>query len=112
MENSLLFRASEEARGDAELAQKRLQFLAQAGEALSSSLDLSQNIEAVARLAVPAMADWCVIDRVDASGEILQNAVAHADPKKVELAREVQRRFPPDYKTPRENNVFFLRKAL
>src|SRR5215204_5971509 len=37
-------------------------FLAEAGESLSSSLDYRATLARVARLAVPYLADWCVVD--------------------------------------------------
>jgi hypothetical protein len=49
----------------------------------------------VARLAVPWFADWCTI-ALEQDGELRTLAVAHVDPHKVEMAEELQRRFPPD----------------
>src|SRR5262249_40387786 len=40
--------------------------------------------------------DWCAIDMVQPDGSLLRLAAAHADPTKVQLAQELQRRFPPD----------------
>ena len=42
----------------AELAQR---MLAEAGHALSSSLDYEQTLQRVARLTVPGLADWCAV---------------------------------------------------
>jgi PAS domain S-box-containing protein len=75
----------------AELAQR---MLAEAGEALSSSLDYEQTLQRVARLAVPGLADWCGVAMIG-RGELLdQVAVAHVDPAKVALAREFGERYP------------------
>jgi PAS domain S-box-containing protein len=75
----------------AELAQR---LLAEAGRALSSSLDYEQTLQLVAQLAVPELADWCGVSmRTD--GDLLQSvAVAHVDPAKVEIARRFGERFP------------------
>ncbi|MFN2483910.1 MAG: PAS domain S-box protein [Candidatus Limnocylindria bacterium] len=81
--------------------EERLQFLADASAILSSSLDYEQTLADVARLAVPALADWCAVHIVDANGEPQQLALAHADPAKIALAEEVQRRYPPDPEEPR-----------
>ena len=61
---------------------------------LASSLDYETTLAAVARLAVPHVADWCVVDMLEAGGVTRRLAVAHADPAKVELAWEVARRYP------------------
>jgi PAS domain S-box-containing protein len=78
---------------DAELRQR---FLAEAGQMLASSLDYEQTLERVARMIVPGLADWCGIEMVDEQGESHQVAVAHVDPRKVQLAHDLRRRYPPD----------------
>lgn len=71
-------------------------FLSEAGRTLASSLDYELTLQQVARLAVPAIADWCVIDVVDEEGGGLRRlAVAHVDPDRVDFARELSRRYPP-----------------
>jgi signal transduction histidine kinase len=76
-------------------------FLAEAGQMLASSLDYEATLAAVVQLAVPRLADWCAIEILK-EGETLprQLAVAHSDPAKVELARELRRRYPPDPAVP------------
>jgi len=76
----------------AELAQR---FLAEASHVLTASLDYQKTLRAVARLAVPAVADWCAVD-LAAGDEVERVAVEHVDPGRVALAREVQERYPPD----------------
>jgi PAS domain S-box-containing protein len=71
-------------------------FLAEAGESLSSSLDYRATLARVARLAVPYLADWCVVDILEEDGSLDRLAVAHQDPDKVVLAQELHERFPPD----------------
>jgi PAS domain S-box-containing protein len=70
-------------------------FLAEASRVLSGSLDYEGTLRAVADLAVPEIADWCGVDVVEGD-EINRVAVAHVDPARVELAREFQRRYPPE----------------
>jgi signal transduction histidine kinase len=72
---------------------ERSAFLAEATARLSS-LDYEKNLEGIAHLIVPRFADWCVVDLLEA-GELRRLAVAHADPGKVEFAREIHRRYPP-----------------
>ena len=70
-------------------------FLVKAGEVLIGSLDYEATLAAVARLAVPHLADWCAVNLVDGPGRIKQVAVAHVDPAKVAFAEELGRRYPP-----------------
>jgi PAS domain S-box-containing protein len=83
------------------MAQDRQRFLADASALLASSLDYDVTIQRLAELAVPGIADWCAIDLVGPDGEPERPAIAHVDPDKVELARELRSRFPspPDAPT-------------
>jgi PAS domain S-box-containing protein len=85
---------------DAKDAELRQRFLAEASQLLASSLDYEQTLERVARMVVPQLADWCGIDMIDEHGEMHQVAVAHVDPEKVEMARDLRRRYPPDPDAP------------
>ena len=49
----------------------------------------------MARLAVPAVADWCAVD-MRAGEELERVAVEHVDPAPLALARAVQERYPAD----------------
>ena len=73
----------------------QLEFLAYASQALAASLDYRETLRQVASLAVPAHADWCSVQMVD-DGVLRTLAVAHVDPNKVQLARELETRWPPD----------------
>jgi PAS domain S-box-containing protein len=73
-----------------------LRFLAEASESLSSLVDYRATLQKVAQLAVPGFADWCAIDMLGDNGAIERLAVAHVDPSKVELAKVLQERYPPD----------------
>jgi PAS domain S-box-containing protein len=79
---------------------KRMTFLAEASEVLSSSLDYNDTLRQVAQLSVPGLADWCAIDMLGSDGEIERLAVAHQDPEKVRWAYELQDRYPPDPDAP------------
>ena len=82
-------------------AEQTLAFLAEASKVLASSLDYQTTLNAVAQLAVPNFADWCAVDVLEADRTLSRVAVAHADPDKVELAHELQRRTPFDPDAPR-----------
>jgi PAS domain S-box-containing protein len=81
-------------------AQKRAEavqrFLADAGEALASSLDVEATLANIARLAVPRLADWCAVHLVREDGSVSQLAVAHVDPERVDWARRLQEQYPAD----------------
>ncbi len=77
---------------------ERRHFLAEATSILSASLDYRETLAKVAQLLVPRLADWCSVE-VSEDGESLEVMnVAHVDPLKIELARELRKRFPPDPK--------------
>ncbi|MDT5159311.1 MAG: hypothetical protein QOH51_3668 [Acidobacteriota bacterium] len=79
---------------EAEAAEMRAYFLAEATTLLSSSLDYEKTLEAVACAAVPQVADWCGVDIIGDGGEVRRLAVAHVDPAKVEWARGLSERYP------------------
>jgi serine phosphatase RsbU (regulator of sigma subunit) len=87
------------AERDAEEQAARIRFLADATTELSASLDYQLTLANVARLAVPRFADWCAIDVV-ADDRLHRLAVEHVDPAKVELAAELERRYPADPASP------------
>ena len=67
-ERELLLARERQARAEAEDARKRLAFLARISEELSGSLDYETVVGKVAGLAVPTLADWCVVDLVCEDG--------------------------------------------
>jgi serine phosphatase RsbU (regulator of sigma subunit) len=78
----------------------RADFLARAGLLLDASLDYEETLGNVADIAVPEIADWCSIRIVDAERRLQPVATAHADPERLALAREYERRFPVDADDP------------
>jgi len=68
-------------------------FLAEASSALVSLANHESTLQQVASLAVPPFADWCAVDAQESDGRIHRIAVAHTDPRKVELVRELGRRY-------------------
>lgn len=77
-----------------------LRFLLEAGETLAASLDYRTTLTTLARLAVPAIADWCAVDLLDDTGTLRRLAVAHRDPARIELVRLLEREYPPDPSSP------------
>ncbi len=81
---------------DAEARERdRLRFLAAAGDAMSRSIAPEDTLNALSEILVPSLADWFAVDLVD-EGLIRSVLVVHPDRQKVELARELQSRFPVD----------------
>jgi two-component system sensor histidine kinase VicK len=55
-------------------------FLSEATSILASTLEYQTTLKTLAQLAVPLLADWCVINMIYDSGELKQVAVAHKIP--------------------------------
>ena len=75
-------------------ANLRAEFMSNASATLASSLDYEQTLATVARLAVPKLADWCLVDVADPDGQLRRLAVTHNDPEKIALAQDLSRRYP------------------
>jgi signal transduction histidine kinase len=58
---------------------------------LSGSFDYHTTLTTLARLAVPTLADYCTVDVSDGPNSFTRLAVAHSDPAKEELVREIAR---------------------
>ncbi|HEX6389290.1 MAG TPA: SpoIIE family protein phosphatase, partial [Solirubrobacteraceae bacterium] len=80
---------------DIKRTEKGHRFLAEASRVLATSLDYERTLSAVARLAVPEIADWCAVD-LAVDDDVARVAVAHVDPARVALASELERRYPAD----------------
>ncbi|TCJ14808.1 PAS domain-containing protein [Rubrobacter taiwanensis] len=79
-ERDTLLAREQLARMEAGQARRRLALLAEAGSRFSASLDYSDTLEQIARLVVPELADWCLVDTLEQDGSVHQAAAAHADP--------------------------------
>ncbi|HEX4979239.1 MAG TPA: SpoIIE family protein phosphatase [Acidimicrobiales bacterium] len=78
LERVRLYEAERTARSLAEEATERMAFLAEASRVLASSLDYSETLPRVARLAVEEIADVCALHLVQ-DGEVRVAAAAHRD---------------------------------
>jgi PAS domain S-box-containing protein/excisionase family DNA binding protein len=80
------------------IAQRQADFLSAASAALAHSLDYEETLDRVAKLAVPDIADWCVVDLGETDGEgrtrLRRIAAAHADRSKEPFIYQLQARFP------------------
>ena len=83
-----LFR-EQAARTAAEIAAQRFRFLAEASTLLASSLDHRQTFAELAQMCVTSMADWVVIYVTDERGAPQRLELAHRDPARHELMRDL-----------------------
>lgn len=71
------------------------QFLVEASTLLAASLDYEIALESVANLAVPTLADWCIVDVFQEDWSSKQIAIAIADPTKLTILDEIRQRYRP-----------------
>ena len=76
-------------------SERTSRFLADASAALAAVTDYEATLQSVATLAVPHFADWCAIDLRQPDGSLRRLVVTHRDPAKVQLARELEQKYPP-----------------
>jgi PAS domain S-box-containing protein len=69
-------------------------FLAEASHALASSLDYQTTLATVARLAIPTIADCCMIYLLEDDNSVLRAAAAHRDPEREREMLEILARYP------------------
>ena len=74
-------------------------FLADATEALNSSLDYNSTLRTVAELAVPRLGDWCAVDMLR-DGKLERLAVVHRDPERLNMVLALTRDRPPRLDAP------------
>jgi PAS domain S-box-containing protein len=73
----------------------RLSLLSKVGD-LAGTLDYERVLSAVARLSIPELADWCIVDVAPDGGAARRMEVAHRDPARAPLAAAL-RAFPLDH---------------
>jgi len=73
-------------------AETALKFLASASARLASSLDIQAIIGNLARLSVPALADFCLVDMTTHDGDRDQVAAVHVEARDVELVERLRLR--------------------
>src|SRR5881628_3733857 len=72
---------AEVARAHAEEIGRRASFLAEASRVLAASLDYEATLRSVARVAIPYLADYVLVDVLETQGRLLRRlAAAHTDP--------------------------------
>jgi PAS domain S-box-containing protein len=94
VDRARLFEDERKARAAAERAQRRFEFLAEAGTVLASSLEYEHTLAQLAWLIVPELADACHVDVLDEDGTIRRLAYVDRDPEKMRLLTEMRSRHP------------------
>lgn len=79
-----------------ETARRYQAFVLEASAVVSDVTSYPTMLERLAQVAVPVLADLCMIDVVEPDGAIRRMACHHADPDKADLAAELHRDFAPD----------------
>ena len=75
--------------------ERRALFLADISKTLFETLDYEETLERVARLAMPELGAWCIVDLITDAGDVQRLAVFHPDPKCHALAAELAKQYPP-----------------
>ena len=75
-------------------AERAQRLLADASEALASSLDHVGQLGALTDVLVPALADWAVLDLPDERGVVQPVAIADTEPGRAALVRRLRERYP------------------
>jgi PAS domain S-box-containing protein len=81
-------------------SEEQFRLLADASQSLSQSLDYKITLDALSKVVVPQFADWYSAELVEPDGTRSQIVVAHSDPAKVQLARELREKYPPSPDAP------------
>ena len=93
-ERERILRDAQLSRAEAEKAQKRLAFLAQASATLAETLDVETTLTSLSRIVVPHLADICMVDLVVEGTQSLERVVVEASNPQLADALEAVRRFP------------------
>jgi K+-sensing histidine kinase KdpD len=95
LERARLHEMELHARIRAEFAERRLAFLAEASGRLSASLDYLATLANLAHIAIPEIADWCIVHLLDDDGVPRLVAATHTDPELAARRRDLEERYPP-----------------
>jgi PAS domain S-box-containing protein len=100
------------ARAAAEEAERRARFLDEASSVLSASLDYHTTLRSVARMALTAFADSCVVYVIEAGGRLNRVEVANVDPVKEATLRELLIQDPPHPSSARSTIATVMRTGV
>ncbi len=78
---------------------QRRALLAEAGAVFAQTLDYRTTLAEVAKLAVPRLADCCIVDVLEPTG-VHQLATVHVEPQRIAMIADLERRYPADPNDP------------
>jgi PAS domain S-box-containing protein len=85
-----------QAEAQAQLERQRSEFLAEASQLLTSSLEYRQVLNSIAEMAVPTFADWCVVDIIEGTVVDFTNPIiAATNPEQAAFIRQLRQSYPP-----------------
>lgn len=91
-------------------AEVHTRLLANSGRILASSLDYQQTLHNVAHVAVPDLADWCVVELIDEHLRRQTVVVAHRDPERESLVQQLPA-FEPEQLSPEATSARVFRSG-
>ena len=71
-------------------------FLLQAAEIISQGDGYGETLERLAAVAVPVLADLCLVDALTMDGRVVRMAARHSDPNLQPLVDELESKYAPD----------------
>ncbi|HST60367.1 MAG TPA: ATP-binding protein [Longimicrobium sp.] len=74
--------------------ERDLSFLVEATRLLAKSLDVEATLATVARLSLPHLGSWCMVDLLE-GGHMRRLAIIHPDPSQQSLAEQLREGWPP-----------------
>jgi len=88
--NSRLYLEAQRIEAQLLRANESLRLIADVGARMGSSLEYEEAIASLARIPIPAFADFCWVDVVSDDGSVRRAAIEARDPEKLPLAQAVQ----------------------
>jgi PAS domain S-box-containing protein len=95
-ERTHILTREQSARAEAEAAERRLAFLAEASAQLSTSLEYEVTLSNIVRLAVPQLADYSAIDMLEEDNQVRPLELADINPEKEAQGRRLHEEHPVD----------------
>lgn len=101
MQERLALQAREQqAWAEANAVRESHQFLTRTAAMLGSSLDMPETLQRVVSLAVPTLADGCLVDLRMEDGQVRRVAAAHHDPAQSQLIFDIVSQYPLNLNAP------------
>jgi signal transduction histidine kinase len=80
----------------AEESRRSAAFLAAEGRRLAESLDEAETLDAMERMSLPYLGDWCIVDTLNDDDTMHRLAIIHPDPAKQKLLETLEGRWLPE----------------